>query len=218
LREKLRTRADAVVIIGVEPVRRANAEELLSLMLEGVQSGAQARAASDGVTTRPAAGVLRHDRLMPALDEIQGHIVDRGLKRVWVVADFERPVTWSTAGVALFWNQLLESVRERSWLRVILTGLGEAAVGELRSRLGEDRTFVDRIEPLQQEELRETARYMLRVFAPAANVQSQESWLLNEWAIAREQLAEALSEYRDRLEAVRLLYDFRERIRTGSAT
>jgi hypothetical protein len=218
LRAKLPSREDARVIIGAEPVRRANPEELLSLMLDAVRPGGQALATPEAESTRPAAGVLRHDQLMPALDEIQGHMPVRLLRRVWVIADFEKAETWQNAGVALFWNQLLESVRERSWLRVILTGLGEAAVGELRSKLGETRTFVDRIGPLQQEELRETARRMLRALAPDADKQSEESWLLSEWSTATSKLSNAYSEHRDRVEAVRLLYDFRERLRTGNAT
>jgi hypothetical protein len=115
------------------------------------------------------------------------------------------------AGVALFWSQVLESARERSWLRVVLSGLSEATIGELLAKLGAAQTFIDRIGPLQQDELRETAHRMLQAFAPTANERGEEGWLLSEWSSATSRLSDAYSEHRDRVEAVRLLYDYRER-------
>jgi V8-like Glu-specific endopeptidase len=217
LREKLRGEEDSVVIVGAEPIGRANTEELLSLMLDPIKFGGRATTSLDGGAVRPAAGVLRYDRMIPTLDEIHVQMSENNLKRVWVLADLGSAEAWSNPGVALFWTQLLEHVRDRGWLRVALAGLDEAAIGQLRSSLGKNSTFIERIAPVTEEELLETAHRMLLAFAPTARTQDEERWLREQWSTATRRLAREYSEHRNRLEAVRVLYEYREHLRTRNS-
>lgn len=143
LRNKLRGSSDVLVHFPPEICRSIRMIELLSRLFACISDPFPRLPDTAGL--RPEAGILRHDIVPNAFDELERTVLRDGDRRLWVSADFGRDQGW-LSGSADTWTEFLSQAAKRPWMRVVVIGIAPSRQADFLTLLSSpERPFTEQI-------------------------------------------------------------------------